>query len=343
MGCSASKFDNEHPVRRCEDRWRLMKQVVYSRRHLASAHSNYLQSLLLMGSSLSQCLSSSPHLEASMSDFPSPTTLPSHIFSNSNDIPTASLKNRKYSHLPANSNDLSSSSVAWHWQDYPPPSAPPYEESSCSSSSKSVLLEARPDIDLAETSETGTPTADVEFSNPMNVVGHRDLINFKDEINKNFIKAAEAGGPVSDLLETDRAQFNQNFRQLKKAVYLSSSVLSNPPPLAVKYRPDTGEASGTRKSHYSTLETLHAWEEKLYDKVKAREKVKIKHQKKLSDLQNQEYMGVEDAKLDETNAVVKTFQSLLTVTSQAVSTTSSAINKVRDDELAPQLVELCHG
>lgn len=77
--------------------------------------------------------------------------------------------------------------------------------------------------------------------------------------------------------------------------------------------------------------------------MQAREGVKIEHEKKLSTLQTQEYRGKEDAKLDKTKASIKKLQPLIIVTSQAVTTTTSAINKVRDDELAPQLVELCYG
>ena len=77
--------------------------------------------------------------------------------------------------------------------------------------------------------------------------------------------------------------------------------------------------------------------------VQAREGVKIEHEKKLSTLQSQEYSGKEDAKLDKTKASIKKLQSLIIVTSQAVTTTSSAITKVRDDELAPQLVEICYA
>lgn len=68
----------------------------------------------------------------------------------------------------------------------------------------------------------------------------------------------------------------------------------------------------------------------------------IEHERKLSSLQSQEYKGEDEVKLDKTKTSIKKLQSLIVVTSQAVSTTSSAIIKVRDTELAPQLVDLCH-
>lgn len=71
--------------------------------------------------------------------------------------------------------------------------------------------------------------------------------------------------------------------------------------------------------------------------------MKIEHEKKLGTLQSQEYKGEDEIKLDKTKASIKRLHSLIIVTSQAVSTTSTAIIGLRDSDLVPQLVELCHG
>ncbi|XP_009624469.1 nitrate regulatory gene2 protein [Nicotiana tomentosiformis] len=184
------------------------------------------------------------------------------------------------------------------------------------------------------------------------VVRHKDLAEIVAAIRDYFDKAASAGDQVSEMLETGRAQLDRSFKQLKKTVYHSSGVFStissswsSKPPLAVKYRfePSSIDEPGSQKSLCSTLERLLAWEKKLYQEVKAREGVKIEHEKKLATLQSQECRGDEEAKLDKTKASIKRLQSLMVVTSQAVSTTSSAIIGLRDSDLVPQLVELCHG
>lgn len=184
------------------------------------------------------------------------------------------------------------------------------------------------------------------------VVRHKDLAEIVAAIRENFDQAAAAGEQVSEMLETGRAQLDRSFRQLKKTVYHSSGVFSNlsstwtsKPPLAVKYRLDAAslDEPGGPRSLCSTLERLLAWEKKLYQEVKAREGVKIEHEKKLSTLQNQEYKGEDEVKLDKTKASIKRLQSLMMVTSQAVSTTSTAITGLRDSDLVPQLAELCHG
>lgn len=183
------------------------------------------------------------------------------------------------------------------------------------------------------------------------VVRHRDLAEIVAAIKEYFDKAASAGEQVSEILETGRAQLDRSFKQLKKTVYHSSGVFStisstwsSKPPLAVKYRFEPSSIDeGGHRSLCSTLERLLAWEKKLYQEVKAREGVKIEHEKKLATLQSQEGRGDDEAKLDKTKASIKRLQSLMVVTSQAVSTTSSAIIGLRDSDLVPQLVELCHG
>ncbi|XVE76850.1 hypothetical protein DITRI_Ditri13aG0013300 [Diplodiscus trichospermus] len=184
------------------------------------------------------------------------------------------------------------------------------------------------------------------------VVRHKDLKEIVDAIKENFDKAAAAGDQVSEMLEIGRAQLDRSFRQLKKTVYHSSSIFSNltsswtsKPPLAVKYRLDATALNepGGSKSLCSTLDRLLAWEKKLYEEVKAREGVKIEHEKKLSALQSQEYKGEDETKIDKTKASITRLQSLIIVTSQAVSTTSTAIIGLRDSALVPQLVEICHG
>ncbi|KAK4798234.1 hypothetical protein SAY86_030560 [Trapa natans] len=198
----------------------------------------------------------------------------------------------------------------------------------------------------------GAESSSFRYRNMKMVIRHKDLKEIVDAIKENFELAAAAGDQVSEMLEIGRAQLDRSFKQLKKTVYHSSSVLStlssswtSKPPLAVKYRLDPVSLTqpGGQKSLCSTLERLLAWEKKLYKEVKTREGEKIEHEKKLKTLQCQEYKGDDDAKLDKIKASIKRLHSLIIVTSQAVSTTSTEIVALRESDLVPQLVELCHG
>ncbi|KAL5728446.1 hypothetical protein ACHQM5_001528 [Ranunculus cassubicifolius] len=216
--------------------------------------------------------------------------------------------------------------------------------------SKSSFRAKSEKFDEAGSSVSWNAGGSEEINDMKMVVRHRDLSEIAGAIKEYFEKAASAGESVAELLETGRAQLDRSFRQLKKTVYHSNSMLSSlssswtsKPPLAIKYKLDAGSiAESDSKSHGSTLEQLLAWEKKLYEEVKAREGVNIEHERKLSSLQSQEYKGEDEAKLDKTKTTIKRLQSLILVTSQAVSTTSSAIIQVRDTELAPQLVDFCH-
>lgn len=67
-----------------------------------------------------------------------------------------------------------------------------------------------------ERSEAGDSSSTVTAATEMRmVVRHRTLAEIVAAIEEYFVKAAEAGDGVSELLEASRAQLDRNFRQLK--------------------------------------------------------------------------------------------------------------------------------
>eukprot|EP01018_Ginkgo_biloba_P001461 Gb_15914 [translate_table: standard] len=178
---------------------------------------------------------------------------------------------------------------------------------------------------------------------------HKDFGEIVRDLDEYFLKASAAGKEVSRLLETSKAH---NDIETRKNVYHSANVFhalswtwTSKPPLAIRYtlEPNNFDESGTRGSHCSTLERLLAWEKKLYEEVRSEEATKIEQEKKLAQLQNQEVKGEDGIKVDKTRASIKRLQSLITVASQAVKTTSTEIVKLRENELCPQLAELSEG
>ncbi|KAJ0816770.1 hypothetical protein HanPI659440_Chr00c10g0721941 [Helianthus annuus] len=373
MGCTASKLGNEDSVRRCKDRRRFIKEAVYARHHLAAAHSDYCRSLKLTGSALSTFASGEPLpvadqtpavlLPTSSSSTPTPPPFnplqtppppPDDEETEEREEVQCSEWGDRYSTTSSTSDDddeeidRDSRSEMESRSNF---GSSVHNESvnrPYSAASKSKMSKSEKGDDGASWN-----TSQYEDNSDMRmVIRHRDLAEIVGSIKEYFDKAADAGEQVSEMLETGRAQLDRSFRQLKKKVYHSGGVLSNlssswtsKPPLAIKYRfePDSIGEPGGSKSLCSTLERLLAWEMKLYQEVKAREGVKIEHEKKLSALQSQEYKGEDESKLNKTKASIKRLQSLIVVTSQAVSTTSTAIVGLRDAELVPQLIELCHG
>ncbi|RLM58607.1 uncharacterized protein C2845_PM18G10870 [Panicum miliaceum] len=96
-------------------------------------------------------------------------------------------------------------------------------------------------------------------------------------------------------------------------------------------------------SHSSTLDRLHAWERKLFDEIKASENVRKAYDEKCNLLRRQFARGLNAQLIDKTRAVVKDLHSRVSVAIQAVDAISKRIEKIRDEELQPQLVELIQG
>lgn len=96
-------------------------------------------------------------------------------------------------------------------------------------------------------------------------------------------------------------------------------------------------------SHSSTLDRLYAWERKLYDEVKASESIKNAYDRKCNQLRHQFAKDCSSSVIDKTRAVVKDLYSQLRVAIHSVDSISKRIEKIRDEELQPQLVELIQG
>ncbi|EXB39747.1 hypothetical protein L484_016591 [Morus notabilis] len=95
--------------------------------------------------------------------------------------------------------------------------------------------------------------------------------------------------------------------------------------------------------HSSTLDRLYAWERKLCDEVKASESVRKEYDEKCEQLR---YMFAKDYSsqvIDKTRAVVKDLHSRIRVAIHSVDSISKRIEKMRDEELHPQLAELTQG
>ncbi|XP_006464213.1 protein ROLLING AND ERECT LEAF 2 isoform X2 [Citrus sinensis] len=96
-------------------------------------------------------------------------------------------------------------------------------------------------------------------------------------------------------------------------------------------------------SHLSTLERLFAWERKLYDEVKACESLRKEYDRKCNQLRHQFAKDHSSQVIDKTRAIVKDLHSQIRVGLRSVDSISRRIEKMRDEELHPQLVELIQG
>ncbi|KAK4760170.1 hypothetical protein SAY87_023301 [Trapa incisa] len=103
------------------------------------------------------------------------------------------------------------------------------------------------------------------------------------------------------------------------------------------------ESSMFSCSHQSTLDRLYAWEKKLYEEVRAGERVRIAYEKKCKQLRNQDVKGEDPSAVDKTRTALRDLHTQIKVSIHSVEAISKRIETLRDEELQPQLLELVQG
>ncbi|EAZ08839.1 hypothetical protein OsI_31101 [Oryza sativa Indica Group] len=96
-------------------------------------------------------------------------------------------------------------------------------------------------------------------------------------------------------------------------------------------------------SHASSLDRLYAWEMKLYNELKGTESLKKIYDKKCVQLRHQFERDASARQVDKTRVIVKDLYSRLKVETEVLYSISKIIEKLRDEELQPQLIELLKG
>ena len=77
--------------------------------------------------------------------------------------------------------------------------------------------------------------------------------------------------------------------------------------------------------------------------VQAEEKMRVMHDKKCRKLRRLDERGADFNKVDSARALIKSLSTKIRMAIEVVDNTSMRINKMRDEELWPQLNELIQG
>jgi len=93
----------------------------------------------------------------------------------------------------------------------------------------------------------------------------------------------------------------------------------------------------------STLQKLHLWEKKLYDEIMVEEKLRVLYENNCRKLKRLDERGAEAHKIDATRTLVRSLSSKIRIAIQVVDNISVKINKLRDEELWPQLNSFIQG
>ncbi|CAM6018358.1 unnamed protein product [Sphagnum balticum] len=200
--------------------------------------------------------------------------------------------------------------------------------------------------------------------------GH-DLLEVLKEVDDSFLHAAESGEKVSRMLETKKVHYHSSFSDSFRARMLNVSFRRLPtksgdrPPHQHRngnhitfYSEESasiasfsslssslsssawGDDGGSTGGHASTLDRLYAWEKKLYLEVKEAEALRIEFEKKCVLYRNQDARGEDQLVIDRTRANIKMLQTRMAVAVHAVESAAAEVQRLRDDELYPQLLQL---
>ncbi|KAG8373949.1 hypothetical protein BUALT_Bualt11G0078300 [Buddleja alternifolia] len=183
------------------------------------------------------------------------------------------------------------------------------------------------------------------------------------DLEEQFVAACKAAAEVSSILEASRAQYSSSSNDLTAlkmlnpvALFRSGSSRSSSSSrfmISTSTSREEGfqsssdffeESSSTFSgSHQSTLDRLYAWEKKLYQEVRAGERVRLAYEKKCAQLRNQDVKGDDPSFVDKTRTTIRDLHTQIKVSIHSVEAVSKRIETLRDEELEPQLLELVQG
>ncbi|CAA7016602.1 unnamed protein product [Microthlaspi erraticum] len=178
--------------------------------------------------------------------------------------------------------------------------------------------------------------------------GARAVPEVAKEIENQFVKAAESGSEIAKLLEVGKQPYGRKHASSKLLHGVTPSLPSTSSSAATAaaqptYADIEEELASRSRNLSSTLHKLHLWEKKLYHEVKAEEKLRIAHEKKLRKLKRLDERGAEATKVDTTRRLVRDMSTKIRIAIQVVDKISVTINKIRDEDLWPQLNALIQG
>ncbi|OMO92003.1 hypothetical protein COLO4_17948 [Corchorus olitorius] len=185
----------------------------------------------------------------------------------------------------------------------------------------------------------------------------RDIFEVVREIQVQFVRASESGSEIAKLLEVGTLPYQRkHVSKMLHVVTPSLSVVSSQPSTSKTAETSSSadntdpafldfneELSRKTKNLSSTLQKLYLWEKKLYNEVKAEEKMRVAYDQKCRKLKRLDERGAEANKVDSTRNAIRNLSTKIRIAIQVVDKISVTINKIRDDELWPLLNELIEG
>lgn len=173
----------------------------------------------------------------------------------------------------------------------------------------------------------------------------RNAFEVVKEIQVQFERAATSGGELAKVLELGKLRYQRKNAAFQVSAKMLNVITPSLPSTSKDDAPvDLDEDVQMRSVNLSaTLQKLYLWEKKLFEEVKAEEKMRVNHDRKVERLNRLAEKGAEPQKIESTRAAVRSLSTKIRIAIQIVDKISAKINKLRDEELWPQLNELIQG
>lgn len=219
-------------------------------------------------------------------------------------------------------------------------------------------------VEEEEKMEKKNQSQEIENGSLRMIEKGRGLLEALKDVEDHFVKSYNSGLDVSKMLETSKIHLLSGMEELKESSNKlirsitwsrnSRSSLSRSSSsrslrscssrssfASVDFKNDVFDDYGGMESgsHSSTLGRLYAWERKLYQEVKVGEESRKIYERKCSQLRN----GGELSDRYKTRIEVRDLNSRILVALRSAEAISERIQKLRDEELQPQVIELLHG
>lgn len=203
-----------------------------------------------------------------------------------------------------------------------------------------------------------TEKSEPNIATALSTQGARDVREVIKEIQEQFIEASAFGEDVSVLLEVGKMRHRTRktiFRVLSYRILDNLSMkasrgeshqtFKHPRVSAarkVKTRHRDYNRSGNMKFNglSATLDKLYVWEKKLFREVKDEEKLRISYDKNFKKLKFLKDRGADSHKIEATLVSMHNLMTKIDITIKSIEVISSNVQKLRDEELRPQLTEL---
>ncbi|KAL5657225.1 hypothetical protein ACJX0J_030388, partial [Zea mays] len=133
--------------------------------------------------------------------------------------------------------------------------------------------------------------------------------------------------------------FVDHSARVMQAITWNRSFKGIPPPENVKNE----LADDEWETHATVLDKLLAWEKKLCHEVKEFEVIKVTYQRKLAVLNKKKQSGASSSSVEKTKSIVSHLHTKYIVDLQTMESTIAEIDRLRDQQLYPKLLELVKG